>query len=162
MYKNKYLKIITYLAVFAILVSTYLTYLHYTPTESSFCNYSETINCDIVNKSIYSEIFNIPIAALGIITFLIIILLSESIQKDKTLNIIKKIKPRYQYILLILLLTWSILFALYLIYIEFFVLYAICLFCVILDFLILEMFILSIKAHGGDKFANKSTKKTNK
>ncbi len=161
MFKKESFKIITYLCVLAILISSYLVYLHYTPTSTSFCNLSETINCDIVNKSIYSEIFGIPVALYGTLTFLIILALSELLQKNKRYTLLNRpITPKSLYILLIILLLVSLLFSIYLLYIEFFVLFALCLFCVILDILILEMFILAINAQGGEKSGIKSIKKT--
>ncbi len=163
MYKNNYLKVISYLSIIALLVSLYLVFLHYTPEPSTFCNVSKSVNCDIVNKSSYSELFNIPVSILGALTFIGILLISEILQKNKTYKLLKhKITPRHLYLLLITILTWSIFFAIYLLYIEFFVLYAICLFCVVLDILILEMFILTINAHGGGNNALKSVKKTRK
>lgn len=161
MFKKTHLKIISYLSIIALIISVYLVYLHYTPTTTSFCNISETINCDIVNKSTYAEILGIPVALAGTVTFLMILILAQALQKNKRYTVLnKEITPKTLYNLLIILLTLSLLLSIYLLYIEFFVLYALCLFCVILDILILEMFIIAINAQGGDRNGIKSTKKT--
>lgn len=54
----------------------YLTYIHYAQTQS-FCDISETVSCDVVTTSIYSEIFGVPVSILGLgyfgLTFLLTI-----------------------------------------------------------------------------------------
>ena len=42
-------------------IMAYLTYIHYANTQS-FCDISETVSCDVVTTSIYSEIFGFPIS----------------------------------------------------------------------------------------------------
>jgi len=56
------------LAVLGVIISSYSLYLH-NQDSSTFCNISATFNCDIVNKGIYSEIANIPVALFGIIGY---------------------------------------------------------------------------------------------
>jgi len=56
-------------------VASYLTWSHlqltYSPkTFESFCNFSETFNCDAVNTSDYSELFGLPIALFAIPTYM--------------------------------------------------------------------------------------------
>lgn len=48
----------------ALAIATYLGIQHGS-TEASACNISSTINCDVVNRSEYSELFGVPIAFLG-------------------------------------------------------------------------------------------------
>ena len=58
------------LAIVGVVVMGYLVSLHYSEEEGSFCNLGEGLSCDIVNKSIYSTIFGIPMSVLGLFYFL--------------------------------------------------------------------------------------------
>ena len=48
---------------------TYLSYLHFAPSASSFCEIGEAFSCEAVNKSIYSELFGVPVAFGGFAFF---------------------------------------------------------------------------------------------
>ncbi|TAL48513.1 hypothetical protein EPN87_00360 [archaeon] len=101
-------------AAAGILMMGYLSVLHYTG-GSSVCDINERFNCDAVNKSVYSEFMGIPFSIIGILYFAIVIgmaLLGEKF---------------YPYIFILSLV--SLAPALYLDYIEFFVLNAVCIFC---------------------------------
>ena len=130
------LHIILLYSIFAIIISSYLLYQHYSDT-SSFCDVSAGLSCDIVNRSLYSEIFNIPISAFSIVAFLFIsiITLIALKNKDKRSKIIN---------IIYYLMLFSILFSLYLIYIEAFVLYSFCPLCLSLNVLILVIFFVSL------------------
>ena len=39
---------------------------HYAKSASQFCDFGERFNCDIVNRSEYSRVMGIPVAAIGI------------------------------------------------------------------------------------------------
>jgi len=39
---------------------------HYAKSASGFCDFGEKFNCDVVNRSEYSEIVGIPVAGIGI------------------------------------------------------------------------------------------------
>lgn len=56
------------LAIIGVVIMGYLTYIHYADTRS-FCDISEGVSCDIVTKSLYSEIFGVPISVLGLLYF---------------------------------------------------------------------------------------------
>ncbi|MGC8926876.1 MAG: vitamin K epoxide reductase family protein [Myxococcota bacterium] len=75
----QYISIIL-IAIIGVVISLELTHLHLAvlsnPDYSSFCNISERINCDAVNSSKYSELFSIPIAHLGFLTYIFIIILA--------------------------------------------------------------------------------------
>lgn len=65
------------LSLAALLVTGILVSIHFQPSETgSFCNINDYWNCDRVNKSIFAEIFGIPVSFLGFgfYTFLTIIL----------------------------------------------------------------------------------------
>lgn len=67
---TKIAKIIFILSIAGVLIASYSLYDHYQPIGKGVCNLSETINCDIVNKGPYSEIFGIPIALFGVLLYL--------------------------------------------------------------------------------------------
>jgi len=53
------------ISVLGLLISLYATYLHFSPSASSLCNFNAQFNCDVVNKGIYSEVFGVPVSILG-------------------------------------------------------------------------------------------------
>ena len=128
-------------SLIAILTSTYLLYSHYSDV-SSFCDVSQAISCDIVNRSLYSEIFNIPVSLFALITFFVVNVLSfAALRNEKPLGLSKK----KIYNIIFWLVIIGVLFALYLVYIEAFVLYAFCPLCLLLDLLILIILVTVIK-----------------
>ena len=134
---------IEFISVIAIIISSYLLYLHYSDKES-FCDISTGLSCDIVNRSIYSEFppgSGIPVSLMGIITFTIIIVLSELIYANKTAKRTKKLFSNIIFYLMII----SIIFAAYLVYAELFLILSICILCVVLDIFIILILILSYK-----------------
>jgi hypothetical protein len=52
-------------ALGGLAVSLYLGVQHLPATGSSFCSVSSTFDCDVVNRSRYSELAGVPIAFLG-------------------------------------------------------------------------------------------------
>lgn len=119
----------------AILVTGYLVYLHYKPTASTLCKINEYFDCDIVNKSIYSEIFGVPVAILGLLTYLFLFGMAWVIYKNIRLT-------RWLWVMFGVTVV-GVLFSGYLTYIELFVLYAICIFCLAQQILILiDLFLL--------------------
>jgi uncharacterized membrane protein len=124
--------VIAALAVAGIVVSSISLEHHYSTSESSFCNISETLNCDIVNRSVYSRIFGVPVALVGILGYLAVLGLAT----------VYRSRPQTPK----LLLSASLLglgFALYLTYIEGFVLAAWCILCLTSLFLIFDIAVCS-------------------
>src|SRR3989338_3322792 len=121
------------LSLIGIFVSIYLVYEHYAPvTAGSGCDFSENISCTLVNNSIYSEIFNVPVSLFGVIWFVVLILMSW----------LAFSKPD-KYALPIL--TWNLiglLSVIYLIIIEF-ILGAICPYCTVVHIIIIISLITS-------------------
>jgi vitamin-K-epoxide reductase (warfarin-sensitive) len=60
---------ISVLAVAGVLVSTVSLQRHYAKSASAFCDFGERFNCDIVNRSEYSTVMGIPVAAIGIVGY---------------------------------------------------------------------------------------------
>lgn len=151
---HKERKIINWMIIISIvslLLSSYLLFLHYSDKES-FCDISQGLSCDIVNKSIYSEFppgSGIPVSLMGIFTFLIIIVALKFIKSDKKFNIgktvvDKKILSNFIFYLMII----SLVFALYLVYTELVLILSICILCVTLDIFIILLLILSYMLRG--------------
>lgn len=124
---------ISVLSFIAMLVTVYLTYMHFKPDASSVCDFNDKFNCDIVNKSPWSVIdlgfIEIPVAILGFGTYLILFLGATGLvykwETWQALNSKKLID------LMIFLSAVGVVFSLYLTYIEAFVLYTFCIFCLI-------------------------------
>jgi len=123
---------ISLLALGGVLVSSVSLSHHYSTAQSSFCDFGESFNCDMVNRSIYSVIVGIPVALIGIIGYLVLLALS----------ILYRAKAATPAILLIASLA-GLVFALYLTYIEAFVLAVWCILCLTSLALILAIAVLS-------------------
>ena len=119
-------------ALAGVVVSSVSLYHHFSTSKTSFCNFGESFNCDIVNRSSYSMLAGVPVALIGVIGYLLIIGLA-TIYRDKAET------P----ILLLITSTGGLGFALYLTYIEKFVLAAWCILCLTSLALILSTAVLS-------------------
>ncbi|HXZ31079.1 MAG TPA: vitamin K epoxide reductase family protein [Terriglobales bacterium] len=109
---------IAVLAFAGIVVSSVSLYHHYGTSKTSYCDIGENFNCDIVNRSTYSTVLGVPDALIGIVGYSVLLVLT-------TLYRAKSETP-------VVLLTASVLglaFALYLTYVEAFVLATWCILC---------------------------------
>ena len=135
---GKYRNTLLFLALLGIVFSLYLTYLHYASAlglkEAIPCSVSETFNCDIVNTSVYSEIFGIPISFLGALSYLFIIIIAVSFRTAKDEHSMARNKA------LLILTSFMILFTVYLFSVSKFILGVFCLFCVLTYFVNLGLF----------------------
>ncbi len=109
---------IALLAVAGVAVSAVSLYEHFATSKTSFCDFSQSFNCDIVNRSAYSTVLGVPVALIGIIGYLLIIALA-TIYRNKTET------P----VLLLIASLGGLAFALYLTYIEKFKLGVWCILC---------------------------------
>ena len=106
------------IAVAGAMVSSVSLYHHYRTSKTAFCNFGESFNCDLVNRSPYSVVLGVPVALIGILGYLLILALA-TIYRDKA---------ETPFVLLIASVG-GLGFALYLTYIEKFVLAAWCILC---------------------------------
>ena len=115
---RRLLLVIAVFAVAGMVVSSVSLVHHYGTSKSSFCDLSETVNCDIVNRSEYSTLLGVPVALIGVLGYLALFVLATFYRGNVT-------TPR--------LLFWGAIaglgFALYLTYIEGFVLSTWCILC---------------------------------
>lgn len=146
---HKVLTIIAALSFIAMGVTAYLTYLHFEPTASDFCNFSDQWNCDIVNKSEWSVInlgfVEIPVAIMGFGTYLFLFLGSLGVVKKWRFQKIHSwFRPGHVINVMRYFTYIGVVFTLYLTYIETFKLQTYCIFCVIQQILILIIAVLFV------------------
>ena len=67
---------IAVLAVAGIVVSAISLQRHYAKSASAFCDIGEKFNCDIVNRSEYSSVMGIPVAGIGIAGYGVLLILA--------------------------------------------------------------------------------------
>lgn len=119
-------------AFIGFLDATYLTVVHYMGSELNCTNWG---SCNEVTTSEYSVIFGIPMALMGAGYYLTILLLSLVYVDTKKEIILKPLLP---------LTAFGFLFSLLLIYLQLFVIYAICIYCMFSAGTSTTLFILSI------------------
>ncbi len=110
--------LIALLAMAGIVVSSISLYHHYGTSKSSYCDFGASFNCDMVNRSVYSVVLGVPVALIGVLGYITLLLLS-------TLYRTKAETP----IMLLLAAVAGLGFAVYLTYIEKFVLAVWCVLC---------------------------------
>jgi vitamin-K-epoxide reductase (warfarin-sensitive) len=115
---GRILTLIAVLAAVGIAVSSLSLYHHYGKSKTNYCDIGENFNCDIVNRSIYSTVLGVPDALIGILGYGCLFALA-------TLYRTKSETPR----LLLGASLAGLAFALYLTYIEAFVLATWCILC---------------------------------
>jgi uncharacterized membrane protein len=109
---------IALISVAGIIVSSVSLYHHFGTTKTSFCTFGESFNCDLVNRSSYSTVLGVPVALIGVIGYLLILALA-TVYREKAET------PA----MLLIASAGGLAFALYLTYIEKFVLQAWCVLC---------------------------------
>jgi uncharacterized membrane protein len=123
---------IAVLSLAGIAISAVALQRHYARTATSFCDLAEAFSCDIVNRSEYSSIAGIPVAALGIGGYGLMLFLG-------TLRRGSPLTPP----LLLLLASSGLAFALYLTYVEAYVLTTWCILCLASLFIIFTITVLA-------------------
>lgn len=109
-----------FFVVAGLLVSIYALRQHYAPLGTSACNVNATFSCDLVNKGPYGEIFGFPVAAIGLIGYLMIGIVTFQFLKTKDPVLGKA---------MLFLLAGGMLFSLYLTSLEAFVIHGWCVAC---------------------------------
>jgi len=110
--------VIAILALAGIVVSSVSLHHHYGTSQTSYCDFGTSFNCDIVNRSIYSTVLGVPDALIGILGYGLLLGLA-------TFYRTKAETP----LMLLIASTAGLGFALYLTYIEKFVLATWCILC---------------------------------
>jgi vitamin-K-epoxide reductase (warfarin-sensitive) len=91
---------------------------HFRKSKTTYCDFGQSFNCDIVNRSEYSTVAGVPVALIGIFGYLALLAFATFYrEKAETPGI------------LVLGSVAGLGFALYLTYIEKYVLFAWCILC---------------------------------
>jgi vitamin-K-epoxide reductase (warfarin-sensitive) len=106
------------LGVAGMIVSAVSLQRHYAKSATKFCEVGERFNCDIVNRSEYSSVMGIPVAGIGVAGYGALLLLA-------TLYRLQSTTPTR----LLAASAAGLVFALYLTYIEGYVLNTWCILC---------------------------------
>lgn len=64
------------LALAGAIVSGISLQRHYAKSATDFCDFNQKFSCDIVNRSEYSTVADIPVAAIGVVGYFALFLLS--------------------------------------------------------------------------------------
>jgi vitamin-K-epoxide reductase (warfarin-sensitive) len=110
--------LIAVLSLAGMIVSSISLQRHYAKSATQFCEIGEKFNCDIVNRSEYSTIIGIPVAGIGVIGYAALLVLS-TLQRSRAETPVR---------IVVASLT-GLVFALYLTYIEAYVLTTWCILC---------------------------------
>lgn len=124
--------IIAILAVIGLAVSTYLLTVHWGWWNAVCLGVG---NCELVNTSRFSEILGIPVALLGMGAYVALIALCIAVMRG--------IAPEWSRRGIFFVAAMGVAFSLYLTYIELYVLYEICPWCVSSAILVTLIAILS-------------------
>jgi vitamin-K-epoxide reductase (warfarin-sensitive) len=124
--------LIALLAIVGVAVSSISLAQHYGTSKTVYCDFGDSFNCDIVNRSSYSAIMGIPVALIGVLGYLALLALSTVYRSRADTPII-----------LFLAAVAGLAFALYLTYIEAYVLGVWCILCLSSLFVIVCITILS-------------------
>ena len=131
-FARRILLVITGLALGGAIVSSVSLYHHYGTSATSYCDIGENFNCDIVNRSTYSTIAGIPVAMIGVAGYLAVLTLATLYRNHAEAPVMLAIGSLA-----------GLGFALYLTYIEGFVLAAWCILCLSSLALIFSIAVLS-------------------
>ena len=66
---QRLMSIVAILAVCGIVVSSVSLQHHYAKSKTEFCDIGQNFDCDIVNRSEYSEILGFPVALIGMLGY---------------------------------------------------------------------------------------------
>jgi vitamin-K-epoxide reductase (warfarin-sensitive) len=116
--KDKLALVIILLALVGIVLSGVSIYNHYKSTPTDYCDLGDNFNCDIVNRSIYAQVGKVPVAAIGLAGYIVLLVLA-----------LQRRANRIASILLVLGALGGVGYSLYLTYIEKYVLAMWCIIC---------------------------------
>jgi uncharacterized membrane protein len=132
--KGNYLKpVVLTLSALGVLLSLYLAVLYFTETQAAFC--ASGSECDTVRQSGFSAILGMPVAAIGVIGYALIFILT-----------IVSMTKRIKWTLLYMVVLAGFVFSAYLTYIELFVIKAICMYCIFSAVLMTVIYIALLAA----------------
>src|SRR6201987_197231 len=126
-------RMIAIFAVLGIAVSSVSLDHHFRKSKTSFCDFGQSFNCDIVNRSEYSTVAGVPVALIGILGYAALLAFATFYrEKAETPGI------------LVVGSLGGLGFALYLTYIEKYVLTVWCILCLTSLAVIFSITVLSV------------------
>jgi uncharacterized membrane protein len=152
-----------------MIVAAFLIYEHFSESASKFCTFGSSFDCGIVNKSPYANLdgisylltidFNLQLplidisginlffdfitsnAFLGLLTLLFVLLSNLNYKKVKFLFISKEDNVKW----IRGILVFGLIYGFYLFLIQHFILKTYCIFCIVLDLIIIASLIISFR-----------------
>jgi uncharacterized membrane protein len=124
------------LALAAVGVSTYLTIAHFTSPDVLACSANGTIDCAKVTTSAESEFLGIPVAVLGLVWAVAMAALCSPAAWRSSVGWVRAAR--------IALASAGVLFVLWLVYAELFIIHAICLWCTAMHVLAFALFVITL------------------
>jgi vitamin-K-epoxide reductase (warfarin-sensitive) len=109
---------IAVLSVAGMTVSAVSLQRHYAKSASAFCDVGERFNCDIVNRSEYSSVMGIPVAGIGLVGYGVLLALA-TVYRSRAETPLRLLAAAGA----------GLAFALYLTYVEGYVLETWCILC---------------------------------
>lgn len=122
------------LIVLGILVSGYLSYVQLT-AQPMVCAEDAGFNCDVVQNSVYARVGGVPIAYLGLATYLV---LGALILLENRLAILRE----YGHLMVFAVTLFAFVYSMYLVYVQAFVLEAFCQWCLMHELIITVLVVL--------------------
>jgi vitamin-K-epoxide reductase (warfarin-sensitive) len=110
--------IICVLALAGLVLSTLSLVNHYKKSPTEYCDLGENFNCDIVNRSPWSEVAHVPVAAIGMGGYIFLFAMAWLAARRQQAAVV-----------MLLAALGGLAFALYLTYIEAYKLEAWCILC---------------------------------
>ena len=111
---------ISVLSLAGVIVSAISLQRHYAKSATEFCDFSQKFSCDVVNRSEYSSIVGIPVAAVGVAGYALLLVLCAFL-RDRVETPNRLLGAAIA----------GLAFALYLTYVEAYVLETWCILCLI-------------------------------
>ena len=128
-------QLIALLALFGILVATYLTLYKAGAIAGLSCSVG---SCEAVQLSRWATFLGLPVAAWGIVFYVVLLLLALVGMQGPLAE------SRGVALALVAWTGWGVLFSAYLTYLELFVIHAICQWCVVSAVLVTIAFVVSV------------------
>ena len=154
---NKILYLTSAFIIINIVLSIILALEFYSP-GSGGCSLNSVLDCTTVAQSKYAVLFGIPVAVWGIIFYSGLLVGTLGVVLRVPFHkIIKKLRPNTVLNIVRYFTYFGILFSLYLTYVEAFVLYVFCPYCIAQQVVVLIIAALHIWAH---KVINHGLKET--
>lgn len=68
--------LIAVLAVVGLVLSSLSLVAHYKKSPTEYCDLGENFNCDLVNRSPWSEVAHVPVAGIGVAGYMLLLVMS--------------------------------------------------------------------------------------